>query len=69
MSGIVIFGIFAIVLNPVGEMGVVPTRELRGVFLTHSFRASNPMTWNIILVSSVFIVVVSSMGVTFSFPP
>ncbi|RXW22826.1 hypothetical protein EST38_g3006 [Candolleomyces aberdarensis] len=49
MSAIVAFGIFAIVLEPVSEMGVVPTRELRSSTSAEAFWTSTPITRKVIL--------------------
>jgi hypothetical protein len=53
MLGVAIFGVFAIVLNPVSEMGTIPTRDLRGLVLTPAFYTPTPITWGVILVSNI----------------
>jgi hypothetical protein len=54
ISGVAIFAIFAVVLDPVSEMGMVPTQELRSFVISSKFKPSTPGTWNVILVGLLF---------------
>ncbi|KAJ2912322.1 hypothetical protein MD484_g8093, partial [Candolleomyces efflorescens] len=50
LSAITVYGVFALVLDPVSEMGMLPSRELRNFGLATKFATDDPITWNMILV-------------------